>query len=240
MINSFNASNANNREFKILTEFFKNLNDLSALRFLPSILKMLFILHKKFNRQIDRLYAAKTKLEDLLNKNEIFDERSIQSVETGAKDFLKAWSIIANSIAASRLELNNTSLKGPYGSLPLSFLLPNSFHDGRYIYSVVFYLINLQNEFLKSQKNNINQKSMQLNTEEVDIESVTQNDCIMFSIEKDLLQIVYMNSNYSYDCKEEINLEYDFKKIQITIEKRFLEDKSIISTEVYLIKTIFV
>jgi len=62
---------------------------------------------------------------------------------------------------------------------------------------------------------------------EIELDVLTINDCISFLVDKDFMQIVYMNTSYSYcEPKNQANLEYDFTKIQNSVVKRFLEEKT--------------
>ena len=72
--------------------------------------------------------------------------------------------------------------------------------------------------------------------DKIEIEALNSTNCIGFTINKDILQIVYMHSNYSLGIEQEIDIEYNFAKIQFTISKRFLEDKMLIETNVPLIE----
>lgn len=128
--------------------------------------------------------------------------------------------------------LRNISLDEFY-KLPIGYLLCNTSNEGIYIYSLIFYLINLQNEFVQFYLSSIKSKG---NMVEIELENLSKNDCISFSIEKDLQRIIYMHSNYSLENSQNVNLEFDFVKIQESIEKRFLIDKPVIKTEVSLFR----
>lgn len=240
MINYFSTKLTTDKKFTILNEFFKRIHELKALKYLPSIAKMIQALHTTVNRQIDRQHAKSVKLEDILINNKVFDTTNT-IIRTGVRNFFKTWSIIKSSMClefrldSSESILNNTECE----NVPLSYLLPSTFSDGRYIYSMVFYLISLQNdfmEFFEKNRDNLDWTTVGSDGEEpVELESITVNDCISFTVDKDLLQVVYMNTNYSYETKE-INLEYDFDKIQKTIVNRFLENKSRIQATVSICK----
>ena len=72
----------------------------------------------------------------------------------------------------------------------------------------------------------------------VELEILSINDCINFSVDKEILQIVYTHSNYSLENVQETNLEYNFVKIQQTLDNRFLLDKPLINNKVDKSKTL--
>lgn len=197
---------------------------------------MVLILHRTFHRQILREYADRITIGDITKNNELFDNLSIETIRSGAADFLKVWQTLKDVLSlkfANPLDVKNQDLLGDPELLPVSYMLPSTTSNGRYIYGLVFYLINLQNSFLHFFYDN--QTKYSGNKDQViSLESLTTNDVISFAADKDLLQIVYINSNYSYESGEEMNLEYDFNKIQMTIISRFMEDKALIESAVYL------
>jgi len=245
MVSNFNSISDKNKklnELKLLNDFILNMNELEGLKYLPSIAKMIILLHISFNRQVDRQYASSNKIEDILSQNSNFnDYTSKQIVRNGCESLLKVWKIIRHKInlkfdskRMSKVDINNTVLnQNDISKIPLSYLLPSTFKDGRFIYCIVFYLINLQNEFNQFFIKNSNESNDDpYSNEKINLNSVTQSNCISFSIDKDILQIVYMHSNYSLGASQDINIEYNFNKIQFTISKRFLEDKCLIDSNV--------
>ena len=246
MITCFNTSNDKKTDkFKLLNEFFTKLNELQSLSYLPDICKMLSLLYLTFNRQVDREYAKSIKIGDLIEGNELFSEYGAKKIiQTGCEAFLKAWCQLSQTLSnkfdrkiSQRLDFKNPILiEQDYKLLPLSYLLPSTFNDGRYIYSLLFFMINSQNEFMEFyQKTQANQAHI----EPIELSALTASNCISFTIEKDLLQIVYMSSNYSYESNSEINLQYDFNKIQLIVIKKFLEEKCLIQLNVSILKVFF-
>ena len=236
MISTFNLAisiEKKSTDLKLLNEFISKINELKALKYLPSICKMLNLLYVNFNRQMDKNTASSIKISDLIQiQSRQNDYNFKEIIKTGLKSFMDAWKIISLTF------VNQTNLKNKlrvkdadeFESLPMSYLLSNTSNNGVYIYNLVSYLIKLHNEFVEFY---INFKSIKNNeVNKVEFESLTSNDCIIFSIEKEILQIVYMHSNYSLESVQEANLEYDFTKIQQTIENRFLLDKPFVNNKV--------
>lgn len=126
-------------------------------------------------------------------------------------------------------------------SFPLSYLISNSSGNGVYLYSLVSYLIRLHNDFIEfylNFKNDISKSKINLESfNRVELENLNINDCINFSVDKEILQIVYTHSNYSLENVQETNLEYNFVKIQQTIDNRFFLDKPLINNKVDQSKT---
>ncbi len=125
----------------------------------------------------------------------------------------------------------NDNILNDYTNLSLSYVLPSSFKDGRFINSLLIYLINLQNEFIGFYTDNISDKNY-TKPEKIDFENLTVKSCISFSIEKDILHLVFACSNYSLESNKDIVLEYDFMKLQSAISSRYLDDKRYIEPKV--------
>ena len=148
--------------------------------------------------------------------------------------FLDAWKIISPKFIHQVNLTNKFRVKDleDFETLPLSYLLSNSSNNGVYIYSLVSYLIRLHNDFIEFYLNFRKPDSNLDSFNRVELENLSMNDCINFTIEKEILQIVYMHSNYSLENVQETNLEYNFIKIQQTIENRFLLDRPLINNKV--------
>ena len=248
MVNNFNSCSSHIKKFelKLLNEFTARMTELEALKYLPAISKMITLMHVTFNRQIDRQYANSTKVGEFLAQkaNLLFkDYDSNEAIKCGCISLLKVWKIIRssinskfNSIKASKLDINDAVLdQEDFEQIPLSYLLPSTFKHGRYVYCIVFYLIHLQNEFIQFYLTNKDEKLNVDLIERVELNSLNAINCMSFTIDKDILQIVFMHSNYSLGLQQDINIEYNFNKIQHTIEKRFLEEKSLIDSNVNFI-----
>jgi hypothetical protein len=233
MINNFQNSfrtNENKDNFKILDEFLKNLNQLKLVNNLFGIVKMTEMLHSAFNKQIDKQSASKMTLGNLLHDNEMsfVDLELRQVLEQGASCFLNTYKLASEflGLRSNQLLINMED----YKYLPLSYLMPSSSmsHNGVHIYTTMLYLISLQNNSLsfyqRDQPNVI--------VERIELENLSPSDLISFTIEKELLQIVYMYSNYSLEFKQETNLEFNYHKIQEVIENRFLANKPFIENSV--------
>lgn len=227
-------------KFRLLSEFLEKINSLKLIKYLPSLLKMLKTFYRIFNRQIDRQSSSRIKLKDILNSNPVFNMDPLlkDQIENSARDFLKVWKIsnsdIKSKFGAKNYEkfekiLHNIDEKN-YGDIPVGFFLPNSKNEGFVIYSILFYLLNEQNEFIQFYVGNILNKKVNENTVTISLENVTKNDLISFSPQKDILRLVYIHSNYSLEESKNINLEFDFSKIQSSIERKIIDDKPLIDT----------
>ena len=241
MINTFNSVTKQEKttRLKLLNEFILRINELQALKYLPSMCKMIHMLYFTFNRQMDKQNATMIKVSDLTQAQNTQTDPSFKEIlRAGVHSFREAWAILSPSFAdptwRNKLNKFESDDKSAQDSLPLSYLLPNTSNNGVYMYYLVSYLIQLHNEFVqfylnfKTAKNNCSTKAHV----KVELENLTPNDCICFTSEKEILKIVYTHSNYSLENVQESNLEYDFVKIQKTIENRFLIDKPFIEIKV--------
>jgi hypothetical protein len=241
MINTFHSKSgqAGQKELKLLNEFLSNATKLESIKYLPSLVSMINVLYTKFHRQIDRQQAKQLKLGEILSENShLLNENMKIVVRHGASCFLTAWGMAKpyiNSIFYRQLidkidvnvpELNPENLL----QLPVSFLMSCSSKDGRYIYALVYYLAELQNDFVKFYRNHSSAEHMSeinLKTKDdvfkINCMEIKLSDCIDFTSNKDLLKIIYLCSNYSLSpSSKSMNIEYNFRKIQSEIEAKLL------------------
>jgi hypothetical protein len=239
MINAFKSSNYSKKRalnLKLLEEFILKINELQALKYLPPICKMVNLLFIMFNRQMDKSNANNNKISDLISSQN--DNSFKEIIRAGMLAFLDAWKIISPTFIQKANLTNKFRVKDleEFESLPISYLLSNSSSNGVYIHSLISYLIRLHNEFiefyLNFKKSNSKEKINIDYANKIELENLSMNDCINFSVDKEILQIVYMHSNYSLENVQETNLEFNFLKIQQTIQNRFLLDKPLITNKV--------
>ncbi len=234
--NSVEKSAENKKRYKLLRKFISQIRELEAIKYLPDICKMQKLVCHKFNRHIDRHTASQIRIKDFIEIYLQNDDQLKEVVKTGSIAFLNAWKTIKSKLdkvisssLINKIKLENELLKlANYEDLPLSYVLANKFKTGLYIYVLVFYLINLNNQFIKFY-NDLTKNDESSN--KVGVNQLTPSDCINFSTEKDILQIVFMHSNYSLERANQVNLEFDFVKIQQTIESRFVSNKLFVDTD---------
>ena len=254
MIHAFNSLPNAKTTFRLLQQFISKMRDLELLKHVPAIARMIRLAHNNFNRQLDKKTAASTQLGNFLlgearrgTSEEL--ERMTETFRAGTLSFLKVWkSIIEKPESSLQLRMLNQKInpdnevlqslltlivdnEEEYRKIPLSYLLPNITKDGVYIYTCVFYLLNLQNEFIafykleRNLKNPVSQSSSSP-TFTVEFDNLTDNDCIAFACDKEILHMCFVNSNYSLENhQQDTALEYDFVKIQQAIERTLLADK---------------
>ena len=237
------------KNFFVLERFVKQMTQLQMIKYLPSLCRMLKELHLLFDRQIERQYANSITLEHLCNHDDMVRNRSLrETIRNGAIDFLKVWQACCQDMdpkcsleSKSFIDPNNPELQtDDFRQLRLSYLLSNQYNEGRYIYAVIFYLITLQNEFVYFyMRHRLGMPRAEIEKlDKNNIENLTPSDCISFVTEKEILQIVFMHSNYSLENQKNVNLEYDFDKIQNSIERKIIHGKPFIDSSVSLKKNI--
>ena len=245
MMKNFSIISTENKKnnFKLLSEFIEKIDILKAIKYLPSLLNMSKIFYQIFNRQIDRQTCSKMSLNDILKKQPIFSHDFLvkEQIVNGAKNFIKVWKMLnveilskfyKKTLITKNVENFNKILLDKeikdFGDIPIGFFLSNAKNEGSLIYSLIFYLINAHNEFIQFYVGNILNKNVKENTVTISLDNVTQNDLISFSPEKDILRLVYIHSNYSLEECKNINLEFNFNKIQNAIERKIIADKPLI------------
>lgn len=256
-LNSFNSmqqkeGEAGQIKFGLLNYFLVRINQLKPIKYLPTILKMVRVLNSVFDRQLDKQSASKQTLEEVLENNlALTSKREI--IEAGAKCFYRMWtqlsSVISSKLASkitrklkransstslmsrsetdlSHKEEENGENETAFLAMPLSSFLPsNTSGEGVFIYALIFYLCEMQNEVLQFFKSSVTPAG---DNDVVDLDSLTENDCIKVSVKGDLLNIVYMNSIYT----PENNFEYNYSKIQDEVAFKYLNGKRLINSKV--------
>ena len=229
MILTFNNNQENKIKCNLLDRFLTQMKQLETIKYLSNISKMVLLLGSKFNKQIDRKSASSIKFDELIS---LVSPNEQDLVRMGARDYLNAM----KSATGFNLKRNfNTEYYTNLSSLPLSFLLPNNSKDGIFIYSLIVYLINLQNEFIKFYSDLKQIKPSQndkITISHVEFDNLNINDLIVFSSQKEIQKFVYINSNYSLEAHCETNLEYDFIRIEQFIENKIINDKPFIDIKV--------
>ena len=253
MIHAFNSLPNAKTTFRLLQQFISKMRDLELLKHVPAIARMIRLAHNNFNRQLDMKTAASTLLGSFMlgearrgSSDEL--ERMDETFRAGTLSLLKVWKAIIGK-PESRLQLRMLNKKidpdnivlqnvlkltaaneEDYRKIPLSYLLPNTTKDGVYIYTCVFYLLNMQNEFVafykreNDLKNPVSQSAPPAFT--VEFDNLTDNDCMTFACDKEILHMCFVNSNYSLEShQQDTALEYDFVKVQQAIERTLLADK---------------
>lgn len=247
--NDFNSFKQQQQEtnFKLLDEFLRQLGYLELVQYLPRIINMVKLLHGVSNRQLDKHTATKLSLAEFIEANKELNENA-GIVCMGAKYFLDLWNRLSQSISLklnsrivsrfnkSRNLLENVITKEDCSSsfkyLPMSYLLPTNHGDGIYIYALIFFLMNLQNEFILFYRNCTYNNT--LISDQIDFDAITDNDCLSISSQNDFLSIVFLNSNYSLERANELNFDFNYFKIQESVVRKFLVDKQLLDFSVSL------
>jgi hypothetical protein len=219
--------------FKILEKFLNDLKQIEAINNLPKIIKMLNLIFIILNRQIDRQEASKMTIKDLMDKINL-SNKSQEILKNGTIAFSLAWkttkSMLQNMFIriVDEIDFNNSLLDSDdyLTQLPIIYFLSSTSKEGRYMYSLLYYLSQIQNEFLLFICDELNIEKEKL--QKVDISNLKQNDCITFDINNDLKQIININATYTQDS----NIQYDFSSIQSAIIEQILTNKSYIENKV--------
>lgn len=213
---------------------------------------MVKILHSLYNRQIDKLTASKLTLINAIDTNPMLMNNA-EALLSGARSFLTLWSKLNKNVSArlsARIvseiksrehESMKTGLFAARGNhddqdvyleleknVPLTYLLPAAYGQGVFIHALILYLIETQNEFVNFMGEGGS------GAVKVDLDGLTPNDCISVSANTDVLNIVYLNSNYSLEHAGQLNFEFNYDKIQENIVAKFLTGKAPIDNSVIL------
>lgn len=219
---------------------------------------MVRILHSTFNRQLDKQTSSNLILSELIETNAALSNNQ-QAIFSGARSFIKLWSKLSSSISSklssrivsrfkkdtaldhqmwgrpttSHQANDNDSVDNRHKHLPLCYLLPASYGDGIYLYALIFYLIDIHNEFVRFYDG----LRGRANDERVDLDELQESHCICVSVKRELLNIIFINSNYTLERVRELNFEFNYDKIQQTVDQKFLFGKKPIDATVYYMIT---
>jgi len=216
------------------------------MKHLPSILKMVQLLHTTLNRQLDRQTASNLTLDELINSNPVLANNR-ESILSGVKSFMEMWSKLSRTLS-EKLSSQIVSKFGPRDTdpsslifhqltrddpkdvsilTPVSYLLPASFGSGIFIYALIVFLVDTQNEFIR-----FYQILRGKQDSRIDLDAINASNCINVSPRRDLLNMIYLNSNYTLENVKELNFEFNYDKIQESVERKFLFGKQVIDSTV--------
>ena len=239
MKNAFYASYQNDVNFTLLNKFLNQMRELEVIGNLQNISSMVSLLFNTFNRQIDRQQANNLTLKELLKRDDIFQSQNHKNIiRLGAIEFIDAWKklylLIENFYCAQileKLDVKTAKIEiiESYKDLTLSHLLPSLTKNGRYIYTLILFVTNINNEFLRVYNN---MKNNECKIAEIEFNNLNKNNLISFKCEKDILRITYLNCVYSLGIETKLNTEYKFQKIQASIEEKILYKKCFINNKV--------
>jgi hypothetical protein len=239
MKNGFYASYQNDVNFTLLNKFLNQMRQLEVIGNLQNIASMVYLLFNTFNRQIDRQQANSLTLTELLKRDDIFQSENHKNIiRLGAIDFIDAWKKLYLSLEnfycgqiLEKLDVKNSKIEliNNYKDLTLSHLLPSLTKNGRYIYALILFLTNINNEFLQFYSK---MKNSEYKIFETELNNLNKSNLISFKCEKDILRITYLNCVYSLGIETKLNTEYKFQKIQTSIEEKILYKKCLINNKV--------
>lgn len=232
----------------------ENILVLKTLKKLPNIINTVRLLHMTFNRQLDTQTASNLSVAELIETNPVLVSNR-ELITTTVRDFIELWSKLSSTMSV-KLSARIVSQFAAIGDgtnllhsqtndltdvnkpllLPVSYLLPSRHGDGIYIYALIVFLIDVHNDLVQFHHDLYAKKP----TRRIDLDAITNNECFDVS-DRHLLNIVYINSNYTLESIKELNLEFNYAMIQESLEDNFFIRKPIIDSTVYqndLINTI--
>lgn len=248
---------------------------------------MVKILHKNFNRQVDKQTASDLTLGEVIDTNPAL-AMNREAILSGTQSFVELWSRLSKTMRVKmnmrivnqiNKNPNNPMNTGRFSSsnkkqrqhnnnsidlamlMPVSYLLPATHGDGIYIYALIVFLVEAQNEFVQFYRGLVSATRASISRASgsssstslvssattanagnnnaaavvgrVDLDELSEASCICVEPRRDLLlNTVYVCSNYSLECASELSFEYDYAKIQRIVEARFVARKPIIETSV--------
>lgn len=224
----------NKLEYSLLTKLVRNLWQYELIKHAYPMLKMIETVHLLFNKQIDKQSAMRLTVSDLIESDKL-DLESREVIEEGAKSFLytiKEASLDLNLNDRAQETLNEIRQLQNYLQLPLATLLPSNSVSmpGVFILSLLIYLQDMNNQLIKfyfEERGNLNEQSR------VEWQSLSNvNELVAFSVDTELLRIVFMYSNYSLESRQETSLEFNFYRIQESFAAKFLTQRCIVDYNV--------
>lgn len=217
---------------------------------------MVKLLLTHFNRQLDKQTASTLTLGEVIDTNPTL-ANSREMIMSAAQSFVDLWSrlnktlsVKMNSRIVNQFNKRSDADLATLGNfrvqkrednrelamiMPVSYFLPATHGDGIYIYALILFLVDAHNEFLNFYHGLPHRYFSKVSStrRRVDLDEVNEVNCIAIEPRRDLLNTVYLNSNYTLECASELSFEYDYIKIQRNIEARFVARKPIIESKVF-------
>jgi hypothetical protein len=205
-------------EFFLLKRFIDKEPHIKLLRNLSTIMRFLNFLQTSFNKDMFKHYAANLSIRQILRKNELPKNFSDKEIEEAILCMERTWYDLKTFIVrkfANDLNLNYIFTLDS----KLSFFLPTAAKgDGLICFSLVRYLLGIQNEILDFYKPCQASEAIEI----YDAIMFDKEDNIIVYEDIELLKII--KHNYSYD-KESKKWFFKFEKISNLICDTFFKNK---------------
>ena len=225
MANVFNLSKLAER-YKFLKWFLNEIYQLEAIQFLPKIAKMVEHLNQNYSRAYDHRQAKLTTLDN-------FAEKSNPIIREGVISFLRALPLIRQKfelISQEGMEIFNIDAS-QWKSVELIYLLPGDSGKCVFIYTLLEHLINLNNKAIQNY-HSFKSSVEQANLTKIRFADLTQFNCVSFELKRDIDKIVLIYANYLFDKNLDMNIDYNYEKIQEAIGNLLFVNKPLIEEKV--------
>jgi hypothetical protein len=209
-------------EHPVLRLFFQKETELRMLRLLPEIVQLCQVVQKRFSRRIDRVEAADLTIGSSEFLQALAHDSSVQKELSRYVDsFQFAWNSTKDQIIGTNEQLSELLELTVDPDTAVSVLMPSSKGLGQCSLALISYLCQVQNQFMEEYSYVTKQKL----ESKVNVQDADQSHLIAFDNQKDLLQVLLANCNYSLEAGRGTVVEYDFDTVERQIEDRFVRGR---------------
>ena len=233
----FNTRNEHKDEFPVLHLFLTEEEKLRSLQFLRVCLEWQNQLSIRFDRRIDRDYARNTAIQQILSELSNEDKNNWSRLWNGYKEcWNSSWKYVDRFLCTEIPDIFRSIVMND--DSPLVFSLPDEKDEGICPLSFINYMTDKHNQFLEQVHRVLHKRSLgdEIMEEIGGIENefhvptnlLTDNHLISYSVEKELVPFLHIQSEQSlqYGCGSDIT--YNWSRIEKHIIDRVLSGKPFI------------
>jgi len=227
--------------FVLLRQFIEENQLLSALRYIPSMIKWLRMLAAQFHHKIDRNYARDHTIRDAINSLGSWHER--QEFDGVFRDICAAWRLCINKIE----QFDCTALPNAYKSielndqLQLSFVIPDEKDESICFLALLHFMFEKHNQILEkmhevgrsyfTHNNNRIGDLVVSPTHEIGIAQFAEHHAIKFDLEREFVPYLQAHARAKENGASHFDdpvIHLDFDKIEQFVVKQFLSGKPLL------------
>ena len=209
----------NTKEFPVLSSFLRHEHNLRALQYLPDVVQLHRYFLDRWSRRVSRADAARLTLKQFLRKLPPQEKEMVLKL---IESFDSAWVLVRDSIMRTPLLSpgEENSFKRVSPSLRLDQLLPTTTGRGKSAYSLVVFLVNVQNNFL-AEYYGMTDKDKR-NTPRVSLHDATAAQLVAYDTDHHLLPLIMAHCQYTLEVGKGTFVQYSLAALEKQLEQRFI------------------
>ncbi|CAF0704523.1 unnamed protein product [Brachionus calyciflorus] len=219
-------------DYKLLKLIVENEHKLKYVKKLSEIMKLVNFIHKNYFKQFHKHTVSNMDLKEALAKGIFSKSFNKENLNSCVRAFQEVWfnskQYLPNYVREKLPEISVINIQNDFKfdlDTKLSYFLPTKTGDGHLTYAIIHYLVNGQNEILKSFHKHDEVLS-------VDINLIEDNEYLIeFDPYDDFLRII--KSNFIFDSKES-RYWFQYDSIHDRVVETYIRNKPLIETKIPL------